>query len=452
MPQAARLADPIGHSPTMSWLLAGLLAGAAIAVAGVAIVATGGLAAVAIVAGGAAAGAGLGEMLSTMSWAPKDVCGAIDKACSINVLINGRPAARAHVDLAVCSKHSGSPLPIAVGSSTVFINGMPAARVGDTIGCGAVITSGSNDVYIGGAAVQTDPISPENLVPEWVHVALLLAGIGAAVVLAGPVVAAGALAVGISGGFVGAWVGAKLFGEGSDGQKWSALAGSLIGGALGARASPGAWRIIAGKPRPVRVPVAEQVTSSSSLTPNGTKLTGELEALRRIASANTSRKGAIFNARISLKPYLIKGDVQGLVDQLDVTTGGRPAGFWSGNLQAAMARAESQGVALLETTPGGKVVNNWAFLNKKLPWADGGEQFWSRLSQRYAEGARGEVSVWQSPDRAIGPHGELNWRGGNIWQSSELPTLEQLQLTGEVGNINYHLVEPTVPNSPSRIH
>jgi len=31
MPAAARLTDPIGHSPTMSWLLKGLLIGAAIA-------------------------------------------------------------------------------------------------------------------------------------------------------------------------------------------------------------------------------------------------------------------------------------------------------------------------------------------------------------------------------------------------------------------------------------
>jgi len=241
MPQAARLADPIGHSPTMNWLLAGLLAGAAIAVAGVAIVGTGGLAAVAIVGSGAALGAGIGEVISTISWAPKEVCGVITGACSSNVFTNGRPAARVNVDFAICSKHPGAPLPIVNGSDSVFINGQPAARVADAISCGAVITSGSNNVYIGGG--RTGPIPSESLVPAGVHAALLVVGISAAVVLAGPVVAAGALVAGIVGGAAGAWLGGKLFGEGSDGQKWSALAGGLLGGVLGAKGVSAASRL-----------------------------------------------------------------------------------------------------------------------------------------------------------------------------------------------------------------
>jgi hypothetical protein len=109
MPQAARLADPIGHSPTMSWLLKGLLIGAAIALTGVAIVGTGGLAAVAIVGGAAAMGAGLGEMMSTMSWAPKEVSGSITGIGALNVFTNGRPAARARIDFGICSKQVGTP-------------------------------------------------------------------------------------------------------------------------------------------------------------------------------------------------------------------------------------------------------------------------------------------------------------------------------------------------------
>ncbi len=72
MPKAARHTDEIGHSPTMSWLMKGLMIGAAIAVAGVLIAGTGGLAAVAIVGGVAAGGAGIGEMMSTMSFAPNN--------------------------------------------------------------------------------------------------------------------------------------------------------------------------------------------------------------------------------------------------------------------------------------------------------------------------------------------------------------------------------------------
>ena len=241
MPAAARLADSIGHSPSMNWLLAGLLAGAAIAVAGVAIVGTGGLAAVAIVGGAAAGGAGLGEVMSTMSWAPKEVSGMIAGTCSANVFTNTLPAARAHVDMVTCGAHAGPPIPISTGSGQVFINGMPAARVDDKTSCGAVITTGSGNVFIGGGAVRTDIINFEDLVPTWVHAALLVVGAGAALVLAGPVIAVGGLVVGMAGAYAAAWAGAKAFGEGSDGQKWSAIAGGFVGGWLGAKGAPGAW-------------------------------------------------------------------------------------------------------------------------------------------------------------------------------------------------------------------
>lgn len=235
MPQAARLGDPIGHSPTMNWLIAGAVAAATIAVVGVAIVGTGGLAAVAIVGGAAAGGAGLGEAMSTMSFAPKEECGKIAAPCSMNVFINGKAAARAHLDMVACLKHPQAPLPIATGSAKVNINGMPAARVDDTIGCSAVITDGSDNVFIGGGTVQTDPISPENLVPPALHAAILVVGLASATILAGPVVAVAGLALGIGGGMAGGWVGGMVFGEGTDGQKWSALGGSLIGGLLGGK-------------------------------------------------------------------------------------------------------------------------------------------------------------------------------------------------------------------------
>lgn len=248
MARAARLTDPIGHSPTMSWLLKGLLIGAAIAVAGVAIVGTGGLAAVAIVGGAAAMGAGLGEMMSTMSWAPKEVSGAITGIGAANVFTNGLPAIRAHLDFAICSKHPQVPALVASGSGTVFINGMPAARVDDKTICSAVITRGSSNVFIGGATVQTDQINPENLVPGWVHAALLVVGLDSALVLAGPALAVGGLVGGFAGGWGGNWLGGKLFGEGSDAQKWAALGGGFIGGIFGAKGA-NAWPA-ARAPRP----------------------------------------------------------------------------------------------------------------------------------------------------------------------------------------------------------
>ncbi|WUR11020.1 PAAR domain-containing protein [[Empedobacter] haloabium] len=239
----------------MSWLLKGLLIGAAIAVAGVAIVGTGGLAAVAVVGAGAAMGAGLGEAMSTMSFAGKEVTGAIAATGSPNVFVNTLAAARAHVDMVACSKHPG-PIPIATGSGQVFINGMPAARVDDKTGCSAVITKGSANVYIGGGTVQTDTINPEDLVPGWVHGALLVVGVGSAIILAGPVIAVGGLVGAFAGGYGGSWVGGKVFGEGSDGQKWSAIAGSFLGGFLGAKGAPKAWEFARGGAPKAGVPPA----------------------------------------------------------------------------------------------------------------------------------------------------------------------------------------------------
>jgi uncharacterized Zn-binding protein involved in type VI secretion len=217
----------------MSWLLKGLMIGAAVGLAAVAVIGTGGLAAAAIVGGLAAGGAGLGEVLSTMSWAPKEVVGQIATG-SLNVCISKRRAARAHLDSAICSKHSGGVL-IATGSDSVLINGWPAARVDDKTACSAVITRGTSHVLIGGGSVQTDDIRPEHLVPTFVHVALLVVGLGSAVILAGPIVAIVGLAGGLFGGFLGESIGGKLFGEGSDGQKWSMLVGSLLGGLAGSK-------------------------------------------------------------------------------------------------------------------------------------------------------------------------------------------------------------------------
>ena len=85
---------------------------------------------------------------------PLPITGTISGNCSQDVLINDRPAAfvgsvTTERD-ACCGSSSGS---VAEGSGSVFINGIPAARLGDALaahnGTG-VISSGSGDVFIGG--------------------------------------------------------------------------------------------------------------------------------------------------------------------------------------------------------------------------------------------------------------------------------------------------------------
>ena len=114
--------------------------------------------------------------------------GEIIRPCSGKVFINGRPAARASIDPAVCALHPPIPLPIASGSSNVFINGLPAARRGDLIKCGAVIITGSGNVFIGGGvnggagsgSVQTELILPEEAITPLMLQSLQLADAGAA--------------------------------------------------------------------------------------------------------------------------------------------------------------------------------------------------------------------------------------------------------------------------------
>jgi uncharacterized Zn-binding protein involved in type VI secretion len=61
-------------------------------------------------------------------------------------MIESKPAATVG-NMCTCA---GPPDTIAAGSSSVFINGKPAARVGDTTAHGGQITLGAASVMIGG--------------------------------------------------------------------------------------------------------------------------------------------------------------------------------------------------------------------------------------------------------------------------------------------------------------
>jgi len=196
---------------------------------------------------GAAAGGGIGEVLGSLSCLPLITTGMIQTG-SPNVRTNSRPAVRAHLDVDICSGmpplgFPSHPInPVAQGSMTVRINGMPASRVGDLTVCSARIKDGSSNVLIGGPTQTTDKISPE--IPGWVNEVLLVAGLAAAVILAGPVVALLGFAASYVGGEMGAYYGGKWFGEGSDGQKLMGLGGSILGGAL----VGGAAKMVEGEP------------------------------------------------------------------------------------------------------------------------------------------------------------------------------------------------------------
>ncbi len=144
---AARVTDVFGHDATLAGIDTGVVIGALLAVG---IIATGGLTAIAVgaalvtIGAGRMAGAAIGKTLDG------PVTGQLQTG-SANVFINALPAAMVEQATGFCSQDGGTAHRVATGSATVFINGKPAARVSETMDCGAVIRSGSSNVYIGGS-------------------------------------------------------------------------------------------------------------------------------------------------------------------------------------------------------------------------------------------------------------------------------------------------------------
>ncbi|EJN39927.1 hypothetical protein PMI38_00578, partial [Pseudomonas sp. GM84] len=185
--EAARWGDEIEHTGALAGFLAGAVIGLAIATAAAFTICTAGLGGFLL---GAAIGLGagllpmLGEKFGSMFSSP---AGQIELAgCSTNVFINKRNAAHAELSTAKCDKHP-PPVLVAEGSSNVFINGVAASRKGDKLTCGAKISGGSNNVFIGGGTERYLPVDEE--VPEWlrvtVDVLMIVASMGRSVLAVG---------------------------------------------------------------------------------------------------------------------------------------------------------------------------------------------------------------------------------------------------------------------------
>ena len=200
MPLAARIQDPVEHGLGMLGMAAGILAGALI---GAAMVGTGGLLAVVVVAGAAAAGGLAGEKiaggLSQILHIGGIETGHIRIQTSPDTNIGHRAAARAKLDAAKCwgllHHFPKDASRIAQGSDSVFINGQPAARVGDKLECNADIKHGEDTVIIGGGTATVLEISDWETIAHniLVGVVLVTAVIGLGVVAVG--LATGALCV-----------------------------------------------------------------------------------------------------------------------------------------------------------------------------------------------------------------------------------------------------------------
>lgn len=89
----------------------------------------------------------LGDLCSGHGcWPPRSSITASD-----NVFVNGQGAVRLNDQYAVhCCKKECHDGVLAMGSSTVFVNGRNLGRIGDPVSCGSVVAQGSSNVFAGG--------------------------------------------------------------------------------------------------------------------------------------------------------------------------------------------------------------------------------------------------------------------------------------------------------------
>ena len=164
--EAARVTDPIEHTSALTGFLIGAMIGIALIAAVAFATFTCGFG-VGLLAGlaaglGAQGILGLGEAIGGMF---ATTTGQLTTGSS-DVFINSKPAAYAIASAVTCSKHSPTPM-VAQGSTGVFINSKPAARKKDKITCGASISDGSNDTFIGGGTGTYLPVQDE--IPPWLR-------------------------------------------------------------------------------------------------------------------------------------------------------------------------------------------------------------------------------------------------------------------------------------------
>lgn len=159
----------------------------------------------------------------------------------------------------------------------------------------------------------------------------------------------------------------------------------------------------------------------------------------------------IKEARDILEPHLPKNPGDNwdeVIKRLDVSSPKDGAVFWSGTSyqakltgrpDAARTFAEKIGGVTLETTPGGRIIDNWPAVNSKFAWnADKGpppwtSDLWGNVSKKYAEAVTGQVNLVQTPAKL--------WDPTTIWHTQEKPTLTYLQKMGQISEIKVHVVD-----------
>jgi uncharacterized Zn-binding protein involved in type VI secretion len=379
---AARVGDEIAHGFGVAAMIGGAILGAVIGAAIVAAAAVTAPLTIAIIVGGSIAVGALSMKqlvsgISTVFKLPEPTTGAVKKG-SGNVFINGRPAARAGLDLtSPCSgmplNHfpSSSDVVIADGSSTVIVNGYPIARLKDKIACGAHISSGSENVFIGGdTARMADVFDLEG----WMETGFQLLA-GAALIGAGALAAAagiGALAI---FGTVTVGMGAAFEGLGRLGDRFGAGYRDLFQGAAGLGLLFAGPRMARTKPSPGNVNYMEPndkfflgVSKRKDVDPNGFYDVIAHGSTKKI-QVQTSKGPVLVDHRVAAR--LIKqapGYQKGQPIRMLSCDTGKGAGSFAQNLSNKMGVPVEAPTELVWTYPNGQ---KFVAAGKYVPGANG---------------------------------------------------------------------------------
>ncbi|MGB7283187.1 MAG: PAAR domain-containing protein [Candidatus Acidiferrum sp.] len=260
--------------------------------------------------------------------------------------------------------HVGGPI-LPPCEPTVLIGGLPAARITDMLTCVGppdVIAMGSPTVLIGG---------------------LMAARIG------DPTVHGGVIVLGCF---------TVIIGEAGTPAPSAPSAPSVPSApTLASAATPAA---AAGSPGTAGAPPEPTVAELKKEVEN------DLKALRE-----TQLKTGVADeaGRTALKNKLLK-----VVEKLDVKSPPDEAVFYSGKgmNEAASALVKNNKLVTVETLPDGKWLNDLKLYNADALGPGNADEVWERMSERYAQGASGEVKVMLNHPRAA-----------SIFNRKELPAL-----------------------------
>lgn len=125
---------------------------------------------------------------------------------------------------------------------------------------------------------------------------------------------------------------------------------------------------------------------------------------------------------------LIDEDYDGFVRGLDFSTSRDKACFWSGDKYRITKIAEVLGLQTFNSTPGGKVLDEWEWLNMKFPWQNNfgtGNQYdpmklWNAASKEFANHVFGETVYFFEDYEGV------------TWQNCEGPIVYGRLVSGDI--------------------